>query len=72
MQPIVSDLVQYKNNNRDTEPLAGMIISVHDGKVDINVFRLGIIEFHRNVVMAENAESAEAGQCWLSSTVKRS
>jgi hypothetical protein len=71
MQPIVSDLIQFKNNNRDAEPLPGMIVSVHDGKVDINVFRLGIIEFHRNVTLAEDAASAEAGQCWLSSTVKR-
>jgi len=70
MQPIVSDIVQYKNNTRDPEPLAGMVVSVHDGKVDINVFRLGIIEFHRNVTMVVDADSAEVGQCWLSSTVK--
>ncbi len=71
MTPIVSDLVQYKNNARDPEPLPGMIVSVHDGKVDINVFRLGLMEFHRNVTLAKDAESAEAGQCWLASAVKR-
>jgi hypothetical protein len=65
MQPIVSDLVQYKNNSRDAEPLPGIVVSVHDGKVDLTIIRGAIIEAKRNVTVAENAESAEAGQCWL-------
>ena len=71
MQPIVSDLIQFKNNNRDAEPLPGIVVSVHDGKVDLTIFRGAILEAKRNVTLAEDAASAEAGQCWLSSTVKR-
>lgn len=66
MKPIVSDLVQFKNNNRDAEPLAAIVTSVHeDGKVELSIFRGAIVEVRRNVTVAENAESAEAGQCWL-------
>ena len=72
MSPIVSDLVQYKNNARDTQPLAGIITIVNEnGTVEVNIFRGGLTEVKRNVVVATDAESAEAGQCWLSSTVKR-
>jgi hypothetical protein len=65
MKPVVGNTVQYKNNNRDAEPMAGIIVSIHDGKVDLNVFALGRMEFRRNVTLAEDASSAEAGQCWL-------
>lgn len=65
MKPVVSNTVQFKNNNRDAEPMAGIIVSVHDEKVDLNVFALGRMEFRRNVTLAEDAASAEAGQCWL-------
>ena len=71
MKPIVSDLVQFKNNARDTEPVAGIITSVHEDKVELCIFRNGLMEQKRNVTLAENAESAEVGQCWLSSSVKR-
>jgi hypothetical protein len=72
MTPTIGDIVQFKNNNRDAEPLVGMVASVHDGTVDLNIFFLGRMEFRRNVKVVEDAASAEAGQCWLLSAVKRS
>nr|HET6905098.1 hypothetical protein [Ktedonobacteraceae bacterium] len=72
MNPIVSDLVQFRNNNRDTQPLAGIVTIVNEnGTVEVNIFRGGLTEVKRNVVVAADAESAEAGQCWLASSVKR-
>src|SRR5947209_17544572 len=55
MTPIVGDTVQYKNNSRDAEPLPGIVVSIHNGKVDINIFRLGVMGFRRNVTLAKDA-----------------
>lgn len=62
MKPTVGRIVFYKATNRDTEPLAAIIINVNGDKVNLNVFKAGLVEFVRNATMAESFESAQSGQ----------
>lgn len=63
MEPTIGRIVHYRATNRDTEPLAAIILSVHDDTtVDLNIFRAGNLEFARNKSMAESYAKAEAGQ----------
>lgn len=61
-KPTPGRIVSFKSTNRDTAPTPAIILAVNEDGVDLNIFRMGQLEYRRNSTMAESFDKAEPGQ----------
>ncbi len=66
MKPILGALVHYKQTNRGDDGIRYAFVAGFNGdKVNLNLFSLGTMTYQTNVTVADSAETAEVGQCWV-------
>ena len=68
MKLYIGQMVYYKQTERDLEQKFGFVSAINKDAANLTIFSNGTVTLIRNVTVADSADTAKAGQCWVPET----